>query len=244
MNKKCNLLLLLFSLTTFAMLGQYSGNAAAGSGSTKLEFQIDSVSYCMGIDLTNMMMQSGVQEINLAAFIDGMVKTLNKDTSNLKIKIAYTRPIIMDYIKKVQDVKNDKNKKEGEDFLAKNKKNPGVKVTESGVQYIILKKGNGPIPSDTSIVKVHYHGTLINGTVFDSSIDRGEPVEFPVNRVIKGWQDILTKMPVGSKWKVFIPQELAYGASVRPGGKIEPYMALIFEIELIDIIKKNPDNNE
>lgn len=107
-----------------------------------------------------------------------------------------------------------------------------------------MKEGNGPIPADTNKVKVHYHGTLIDGTVFDSSVDRGEPAQFPVTGVIKGWQEILQMMPVGSKWKVFIPTELAYGQNVRRGGKIEPNMALIFEMELLEIVDPEKEKAE
>ncbi|MDF1518127.1 MAG: FKBP-type peptidyl-prolyl cis-trans isomerase, partial [Lutibacter sp.] len=113
----------------------------------------------------------------------------------------------------------------------------GVQVTASGLQYIILKEGKGDKPFETSTVKVHYHGTLIDGTVFDSSVDRKEPATFAVNRVIKGWTEGLQLMNVGSKFKFFIPQELAYGAFPREGGPIKPFAALIFEVELLEIKK-------
>ncbi|MCK5815986.1 MAG: FKBP-type peptidyl-prolyl cis-trans isomerase, partial [Flavobacteriaceae bacterium] len=124
-------------------------------------------------------------------------------------------------------------KKGGETFLEANKTKEGVQVTESGLQYIVLKEGTGEQPTKASRVKVHYHGTLIDGTVFDSSVDRGEPTEFGVSQVIKGWTEGLQLMKVGAKYKFFIPQELAYGA--RPAGKIKPYSALIFEVELLEI---------
>ena len=111
----------------------------------------------------------------------------------------------------------------------------GVNITESGLQYEILVEGNGEKPTSESQVSVHYHGTLLDGTVFDSSVDRGEPATFGVSQVIKGWTEVLQLMPTGSKWKVYIPSELAYGANPRPGGAIKPNMALIFEIELISI---------
>lgn len=123
----------------------------------------------------------------------------------------------------------------GELFLKENAKKPGVIITPSGLQYEIIKKGNGPIPTDSSKVKVHYHGTLIDGTVFDSSVERKEPSVFYVNQVIKGWQEILKLMPVGSKYKIYVPQELAYGDQER--GLIKPYSPLIFEIELLSIEK-------
>ena len=125
------------------------------------------------------------------------------------------------------------NKTAGEQFLATNKSKAGVVTTASGLQYEIIKKGNGPVPTETSRVKVHYHGTLIDGTVFDSSVDRGEPAVFGVNQVIKGWTEALQLMPVGSKYKLFIPQNLAYGAQDQ--GTIKPFSVLIFEVELISI---------
>jgi len=125
------------------------------------------------------------------------------------------------------------NKTAGEQFLATNKSKTGVVTTASGLQYEVIKKGNGPVPTETSRVKVHYHGTLIDGTVFDSSVDRGEPAEFGVNQVIKGWTEALQLMPVGSKYKLYIPQELAYGAQEQ--GTIKPFSVLIFEVELISI---------
>ena len=128
------------------------------------------------------------------------------------------------------------NKKAGEDFLAANKEKKGVFTTESGIQYEILKKGNGKKPLITDNVRVHYHGTLIDRTVFDSSVDRKEPAEFGLMGVIKGWQEILQMMPVGSKWRVYIPQELAYGD--REMGNIKPFSVLIFDIELIKILDK------
>ncbi len=127
------------------------------------------------------------------------------------------------------------NKKAGEEFLAANKAKAGVTTTASGLQYEVIKKGTGAIPTDTTKVKVHYHGTLIDGTVFDSSVNRGEPATFGVNQVIKGWTEALKLMPVGSKYKLYIPQELAYGSADQ--GQIKPYSALIFEVELISIEK-------
>ena len=127
------------------------------------------------------------------------------------------------------------NKKAGEDFLAENAKKEGVVVTPSGLQYEILKEGNGALPTDNDRVKVHYHGTLLDGTVFDSSVNRGNPAEFVVSGVIKGWTEALKMMPVGSKWKLYIPQELAYGS--RDNGTIKPFSMLIFEVELLIIEK-------
>jgi FKBP-type peptidyl-prolyl cis-trans isomerase FklB len=234
---KIKLLLVVFSLLALVSCSNYSGKGAAGSGSGSLKSDLDSVSYGLGVDVATSIMRGGVDELNVAAFAEAMNKVLNNDTADLKIKFDDIRPLIAAYFTKAIEVKNEKNKKAGEEFLAENLKKEGVKTTESGVQYIILQEGKGQIPNDTSTIKFHYKGTLINGEVFESSYDQGQPIEVPVNRLIQGWQDALRIMPVGSKWKLFIPQELGYGANVRPGGKIEPYMALIFEMELLEIIE-------
>lgn len=126
-------------------------------------------------------------------------------------------------------------KKQNEDFLAENKGKEGIKTTPSGLQYKVIKEGKGEVPADTSRVKVHYKGTLIDGTQFDSSYDRKEPTTFRANQVIKGWTEALTMMPVGSKWELYIPQELAYGS--REAGNIKPFSTLIFEVELLSIEK-------
>jgi FKBP-type peptidyl-prolyl cis-trans isomerase FkpA len=128
-----------------------------------------------------------------------------------------------------------KSKKEGEDYLAANKSKEGVKSTASGLQYKVIKEGKGPKPKPTDVVKVHYRGTLLDGTEFDSSYKRGEPVEFPLDQVIKGWTEGLQLMTVGSKYQLFIPAALAYG---EPGNRgIPPNSTLIFEVELLDIVK-------
>jgi len=138
---------------------------------------------------------------------------------------------------KALEVKYADNKAAGEKFLAENATKEGVKTTPSGLQYKIIKEGNGEIPTDSSTVKVHYKGTLIDGTEFDSSYKRNEPTTFRANQVIKGWTEALTMMPVGSKWELYIPQELAYGAR-ETGGQIKPFSTLIFEVELISVENK------
>ena len=125
------------------------------------------------------------------------------------------------------------NKKAGEKFLAENAKKPGVKTLASGVQYRVIKEGNGPIPSDTSLVKVHYEGRTIDGKVFDSSYKRKEPITLRCNQTIKGWTDAIVRMPAGSVWEVYIPQELAYAE--RAQGEIKPFSTLIFKIELVSV---------
>ena len=128
------------------------------------------------------------------------------------------------------------NKKEGEEFLAKNAKKDGVKTLESGVQYRVIKEGTGAIPADTSLVKVHYEGRLLNDSVFDSSYKRGEPITLRCNQTIKGWTDAMVHMPAGSIWEVYIPQDLAYGE--REQGIIKPFSVLVFKIELLEVNPK------
>ncbi len=135
----------------------------------------------------------------------------------------------------VAKVAGEKSQKEGEAFLAANKTKPGVKTLPSGLQYKVIKEGTGKAPKATDSVSVHYRGTLVDGTQFDSSYDRGQPANFPVNRVIKGWTEALQLMKEGSKWQLFIPSELAYGANPRPGGPIPPHAVLLFDVELLKV---------
>ncbi len=134
-------------------------------------------------------------------------------------------------------MKGDENRKKGEDFLAENAKKEGVTTLESGLQYEVLKEGNGDKPAATDQVKVTYHGTLLNGTVFDSSVERGDTATFRVNGVIKGWQEALQLMPEGAKWKIYVPSDLAYGER-GTGTDIGPNETLVFEVELVDVVKK------
>ncbi|HOH55953.1 MAG TPA: FKBP-type peptidyl-prolyl cis-trans isomerase [Paludibacteraceae bacterium] len=159
--------------------------------------------------------------------------------SNIKMTPQEASGYLQSTMQSLQEKKMEKqygaNKEAGENFLRENAKKPGVITTPSGLQYEIIKKGNGPMPTDSSKVKVHYHGTLIDGTVFDSSVERNEPAEFYVNQVIKGWTEALKLMPVGSKFKIYVPYQLAYGSANQ--GKIKPFSMLIFEVELLSIEK-------
>ena len=159
--------------------------------------------------------------------------------SKVQMKPEEAQMYLQTTMQKIQEQKMERqfgaNKTAGEKFLATNKSKAGVITTASGLQYEVIKIGNGPLPTDTSRVKVHYHGTLIDGTTFDSSIDRGEPAVFGVNQVIKGWTEALKLMPVGSKYKLYIPQELAYGGQDQ--GAIKPFSVLIFDVELLSIEK-------
>lgn len=170
----------------------------------------------------------------LAGFIAGVIGKGGVMTKEAATEYMRTR---MESIKdKAVEKKYGDNKAAGEKFLAENKTKAGVVTTPSGLQYKIITKGTGAIPADTCKVKVNYKGTLIDGTEFDSSYQRKEPATFRANQVIKGWTEALTMMPVGSKWELYIPYDLAYG-SRETGGKIKPFSALIFEVELLGIEK-------
>ena len=217
-------------------------SSCGGQGVTKrpLKTELDSVSYAIGMDVARNV-KTNVAEIDSELFIQGYINAL--DSTNILIKEEGVQQILSTYFQKKQAEKmkeqqaeGEKNKVANEKFLEENKSKDGVKVTESGLQYIVMKEGTGEKPTAESKVKVHYHGTLTDGTVFDSSVERGEPAEFGVNQVIRGWTEGLQLMSVGSKYKFFIPQDLAYGAR-QTGDKIKPYSALVFEVELLEVSK-------
>ena len=174
------------------------------------------------------------RENMLAGFIAGITGKTGVMTK--EAATTYMREGMESIKEKALAVKYADNKAEGEKFLADNKGKEGVVTTPSGLQYKIITKGTGEIPADTSKVKVNYKGTLIDGTEFDSSYKRNEPATFRANQVIKGWTEALTMMPVGSKWELYIPQDLAYGGR-ETGGQIKPFSTLIFEVELVGIEK-------
>lgn len=201
-----------------------------------LKTELDSVAYAIGQSVGGSLKSQELGKINTDILAKGISDALKGVTGPISGEEA--NAVIGGYFKKQSDVKSEPNRIAGEKFLAENKKRDGVKVTESGLQYEVIKAGEGPKPLATDHVKVHYHGTLLDGTVFDSSVQRGEPIEFGVNGVIQGWQEALQLMPVGSKWKLFIPAELAYGDR-GAGGSIGPKSTLVFEVELLDIVKEN-----
>ncbi|TYP98246.1 FKBP-type peptidyl-prolyl cis-trans isomerase FklB [Tenacibaculum adriaticum] len=213
---------------------------------SSLATEIDSVSYALGLNMAEQM-KVNAEEVDADLFVQGYLN--GQDSSNLLIPSKDVKKVLDTYFqKKRQEMMKKKqeemakqaeekfgeNKKAGEDFLAENKIKPGVQTTESGLQYIVLKEGKGASPKATDKVKVHYHGTLLDGTVFDSSVDRKEPAEFGVSQVIKGWTEGLQLMNPGAKYKFFIPQDLAYGAQQR-GAQIKPFSALVFEVELLEV---------
>jgi FKBP-type peptidyl-prolyl cis-trans isomerase FklB len=193
----------------------------------------DSLSYAIGVSVANFYKEQGVTNVNtvlVSKAINDMLKS-NKPLLNDQ----QCNAVIMESMQKARSEKSSVAKKEGDAFLAANKTKPGVVTLPSGLQYLIIKQGDGPKPTLTDKVKCHYHGTLIDGTVFDSSVDRGQPVDFPVNAVIPGWTEALQMMPVGSKWRLFIPANLAYGDQAT--GKIKAGSTLLFDVELLEIVK-------
>ena len=214
-----------------------------------LNSELDSVSYALGLDM-GIKVKSNFSDIEKELFIQGFHNAI--DSSNMLIEGQNVNAILNKFFQKRQQEAMAKKreeaankaevdfaevKKEGEKFMEENKSVSGVKITESGLQYIVMKEGSGEKPTATSKVSVHYHGTLTDGTVFDSSVDRGTPAEFGVSQVIKGWTEGLQLMNVGSKYKFFVPQELGYGATPRAGGKIKPFDVLVFEVELLEIVQ-------
>ncbi|MCO7185941.1 FKBP-type peptidyl-prolyl cis-trans isomerase [Tenacibaculum sp. XPcli2-G] len=213
---------------------------------SSLATEVDSVSYALGLDMANKI-KMNFDDMDQDLFVQGFKNGM--DSTNLLVESKDINNILRTFFQKKQQEKMKQmqeeqakkaeaefgdNKKAGEEFLATNKAKEGVKTTESGLQYVVLKEGEGEVPTANSRVKVHYHGTLIDGTVFDSSVERGEPTEFGVGQVIKGWTEGLQLMKPGAKYKFFIPQELAYGAQQR-GQHIKPFSALVFEVELLEI---------
>lgn len=199
----------------------------------KLENELDSVSYSLGVNIGENINKQ-FEEYSLDNFIAGMKGVLNNE-EDPKISGEQATAIIQGYFTKKQGQESESMIEEGRKFLETNASKEGVTVLESGLQYEVLAEGDGiNMPKLEDNVTTHYHGTLMDGTVFDSSVDRGEPASFPVNGVIKGWTEALQLMSVGSKWKLYVPYDLAYGER-GAGPQIGPYSTLVFEVELISI---------
>jgi len=205
------------------------------SGS-KLKTEIDSVSYAIGVYIGQPFAESDVKNLNTDQIIAGINDVVGKKKTTLDIQSS--NMILQGFFNHIGKVNSEKALKEGKEFLAKNKERKGVITTASGLQYEVIKEGTGPSPKPDDQVTVHYKGTLINDTVFDSSYARGEPLTFVVNQVIPGWGEALQLMKVGSKFKVYIPSQLGYGEQSPRGSKIKPNSTLIFEMELLNIPPK------
>ncbi|HCI55990.1 MAG TPA: FKBP-type peptidyl-prolyl cis-trans isomerase [Bacteroidales bacterium] len=212
---------------------------------TRLKTYEDTISYAFGINIYYSLISDSII-LNPSAIARAMY-----DASNNKqfMDDNIARTYILAYLNKIEEERTSKQEEinkeiykqnifSGDSFLQANRTKEGVVITESGLQYKIIKLGSGPKPDENDIVKVHYKGTFINGKVFDSSYDRGTPVEFQLNKVIKGWAEALPLMPEGSKFIIYVPESLAYGAA-GVGSVIEPYTTLIFEVELLQVIKQD-----
>jgi len=238
------------SILTLAVVAAMT---SCGGGQFKevksLETEIDSASYALGLDMA-FKVKANFEKADRDLFLQGYKNGI--DSTGILIAPKEMNAFLSKFFQKLQvekrkeqqakaakeaETKFGENKKAGEDFLAENKTKEGVITTDSGLQYMVLKKGSGKSPTATSRVKVHYHGTNLEGEVFDSSVERKKPSEFGLNQVIKGWTEGIQLMKEGAKYKFFIPQELAYGVQAR-GAKIKPFSMLTFEVELIEVLDK------
>ena len=194
---------------------------------------MDKVSYALGLSLGNNLLGSGVTTLDYSKIAKGIEDVLEQKSTDMSAEEA--QAVITEFFQSLQSTMGDKAQAEGKAFLEQNASRAEVITFASGLQYEILTEGEGAIPTADQTVKVHYHGTTIDGNVFDSSVRRGEPTSFGVTQVISGWVEALQLMPVGSKWKLYIPSDLAYGAQ-GAGQAIAPHATLIFEVELLDIV--------
>ncbi|MBO7239982.1 MAG: FKBP-type peptidyl-prolyl cis-trans isomerase [Bacteroidaceae bacterium] len=194
---------------------------------------MDKFSYGLGMGIGQNLLSMGVQDMN----VDDFVKALKDVLTGAKTEMSHSeaQSVVNEHFRKLAEAAYEQNKACGESFLANNAKKEGVTVLPSGLQYEVITAGNGKKPSATDRVQCHYEGTLIDGTVFDSSIKRGEPAVFGVNQVIKGWVEALQLMQEGAKWRLYIPYDMAYGEH-GAGEMIPPYSALVFDVELIKVL--------
>ena len=199
----------------------------------KLMGELEKFSYSLGMSIAGNLIKSGVNKINPELFFEGVKDTFDGELP--KILPEEANHILESFMAKANQGQSNNNLEEGLKFLSENSTKEGVIELPSGLQYKVLNEGDGELPILTDQVKCHYHGTLIDGTVFDSSVERGQPAVFPVNGVIQGWIEALQLMSTGSKWRLFIPSELAYGKQ-GAGGAIGPNTTLIFDVELLEIV--------
>lgn len=217
---------------TFALLALFSTTLKAQHEHTPLATELDSFSYALGMNIASSFKGAGITELNFDIFNEAVKHVLVDNHVNFDGEAANN--IVNTYVAKLKAEQAAKQSIAGTEFLAKNATLKGVVTLPSGLQYKVITQGTGPKPVDGQKVTTHYRGTLIDGKVFDSSYDRGQPATFGVNQVIAGWTEALKLMPVGSKWELYIPYNLAYGERAM-GANIPPYSALIFEIELLEI---------
>ncbi len=196
---------------------------------------MDKLSYAWGLAMGQQLHGMGVNDIDIESFADAVKAVFDREEPKLPVEEAHK--LINEYLQKLQGELEAKAKEEGKKFLEANKQNENVKETASGLQYVVEKEGTGAQPTAEDEVTVHYTGKLLDGTVFDSSVNRGQPATFPLNRVIPGWTEGVQLMKEGAKYTFFIPSDLAYGAQGVPNA-IPPHSTLIFEVELLKVVKK------
>lgn len=217
--------------------------ASCGGGKpnykVSLKTDTDSASYYLGINLGTQIANSDFDDFNIDALAKGVQEAIEAGKKVDEQKMQEVQTYLNQYFMNLQAKANTKNLKEGQDFLEENKKKQGVVTLPSGVQYEIVKEGTGAKPTEGDQVNVVYHGTLVDGTMFDSSRERGDTATFNVNGVVPGFKEALTLMNEGSSWKVYIPSELGYGER-GAGGQIKPNSVIIFEIDLIKVNKQEP----
>lgn len=194
---------------------------------------MEKISYALGLSIGNNILNTGIKNLNLTKLSKGIQDIIESKTQEISTEEA--QELLNTYFEELQEKMTEQQESTGKSFLAENAKRTGVVSLPSGLQYEIMVAGTGAKPSASDSVKCHYHGTLIDGTVFDSSVKRGQPATFGVSQVISGWVEALQLMSVGSKWKLFIPSDLAYGKQ-GAGQHIGPNTTLIFEVELLDIV--------
>lgn len=192
------------------------------------------ISYALGMSIANNLMKNGVANLDVESFTNALKNALEGKEHEMSPEEA--NDVLDTFFREMQEAQAKRMSEAGERFLAENAGKPGVTVLPSGLQYEVIKEGDGASPCETDKVKCHYEGTLIDGTVFDSSYRRGEPAVFGVNQVIQGWVEALQLMKTGAKWRLYIPYNLAYGEH-GAGASIPPYSALIFDVELLEIVK-------
>lgn len=198
----------------------------------ELKTKADSISYSVGLLLAQKMAQQGLKDVDAAMAAEGIKAALKG--GDAQIELMEANKLVMAHVNELKEKSKVENEMAGKKFLEDNAKREGIKVTDSGLQYLVVQEGQGISPSSTDKVTVHYRGTLIDGTEFDSSYSRGEPTSFPLNRVIKGWTEGLQLMKPGAKYRFFIPSDLAYGAN-GAGALIGPNSTLIFDVELLQV---------
>ncbi len=199
----------------------------------KITGELEQFSYALGMSVAGNLINSGVTTINPEIFLEALKDTFSGTEPQLTVDEA--NYILENFMTQSNQQEGKENLEKGKQFLAENAKKKDITELPSGLQYKILKEGEGDIPTAADQVKCHYHGTLIDGTVFDSSVQRGQPATFPVNGVIQGWVEALQLMSTGSKWRLFVPSELGYGER-GAGGAIGPNATLIFDVELLEIV--------